>query len=94
MSNSFVGSLVGEVLDEIHHVIELVLLGPDPYYPLCSEIDVAMILPCLMLVILGPGAMVSDPLYPCSISNLASYSHLLRVMIRQPRSDNSRDHSR
>ena len=30
VSNSFVGSLVGEELDEIHHVIELVLLGPDP----------------------------------------------------------------
>ena len=30
VSNYFVGSLVGEELDEIHHVIELVLLGPDP----------------------------------------------------------------
>ena len=30
VSNSFVGSLVGEELDEIHHVIKLVLLGPDP----------------------------------------------------------------
>ena len=30
VSNSFVGSLVGEELDEIHHVIELVLLGLDP----------------------------------------------------------------
>jgi len=30
VSNSFVGSLVGEELDEIHHVIELVLLGIDP----------------------------------------------------------------
>ena len=29
VSNSFVGSLVGEELDEIHHVIELVLLGHD-----------------------------------------------------------------
>ena len=28
--NSLVGLLVGEELDEIHHVIELVLLGPDP----------------------------------------------------------------
>ena len=27
VSNPFVGSLVGEELDEIHHVIELVLLG-------------------------------------------------------------------
>ena len=60
MSNSFVGSLIGEELDENHHVIELVLLGLDPYYPLCSEIDVAMTLPCLMLVTLGPGAMISD----------------------------------
>ena len=30
VSNNFVGLLVGEELDEIHHVIELVLLGPDP----------------------------------------------------------------
>ena len=30
VSNFFVGSLVGEELDEIHHVIELVLLGLDP----------------------------------------------------------------
>ena len=30
VSNSFVGSLVGEELDEIHQVIELVLLGIDP----------------------------------------------------------------
>ena len=50
MSNSFVGSLVDEEFDEIHHVIELVLLGFDPYYPLCSEIDVAMTLLCLKLV--------------------------------------------
>ena len=50
MSNSFVGSLVGEELDEIHHVIELVLLGLDPYYPLCSEIDVVMTLTCLFLI--------------------------------------------
>jgi hypothetical protein len=46
----------------------------------------------------GPGChdfiskpfMVS-PLYPCSRSDLASYSHLLRVMIRKPRSDSIRD---
>ena len=50
MINYFVGSLVGEELCEIHHVIDLVLLGLDPYYPLCSEIDVAMTLLCLMLV--------------------------------------------
>ena len=30
VSNSFLGSLFGEELDEIHHVIELVLLGPQP----------------------------------------------------------------
>ena len=30
VSNSLIGSLVGEELDEIHHVIELVLLGLDP----------------------------------------------------------------
>ena len=48
VSNSSLGSLVGEELDEIHHVIELVLLGLNPYYPLCSEIDVVMTLPCLM----------------------------------------------
>ena len=58
MSNSIVGLLDGDGLDEIHHVIELVLLGLDPYYPLCSEIDVGMSLPCLMLVTLGPGAMI------------------------------------
>ena len=50
MSSSLIGSLVGEVLDEIHHVIELVLLGLDSKYPLCSEIDVAMTFPCLILV--------------------------------------------
>ena len=50
MSNSFVDSLVGEELGEIHHVIELFLLGLDPWYPLCSKIDVAMTLLCLMLV--------------------------------------------
>ena len=54
MNNSIVGLLDGDGLDEIHHVIELVLLGLDPYYPLCAEIDVAMTLPCLMLVTLGP----------------------------------------
>ncbi len=53
MSNSFVGLLDDEGLDGIHHVIELVLLGLDPWYPLCSEIDVAMTLLCLMLVTLG-----------------------------------------
>ena len=60
MSNSFIGSLVGEGLDEIHHVIELVLLGLDPWYPLCSEIDFAMTLPCLMIVTLGPSTMISN----------------------------------
>ena len=50
MSNFFVGLLDGDGLDEIYHVIELVLLGLDSYYPLCSEIDVAMTLLCLMLV--------------------------------------------
>ena len=50
MSNSTVGLLVGEEMDEIDHVIELVLLGLDPYYRLCSEIDVVMTLLCLMLV--------------------------------------------
>ena len=50
MSNPIVGLLDGDGLDEIYHVIELVLLGFDPYYPLCSKIDVAMTLPCLMLV--------------------------------------------
>ena len=30
VSNSFVGSLVDEELDEIHHVIELFFLGLDP----------------------------------------------------------------
>ena len=73
MINSFVGSLVGEELDEIHHVIELVLLGLDPYYPLCSEIDVAMTLPCLMLVTLGPAAMISD-------LNRLCYHHYIHVL--------------
>ena len=73
MSNSFVGSRVGEELDRIHHVIELVLLGLDPYYPLCSEIDVAMTLPCLMLVTLGPGAMISD-------LDRLSYHHYIYVL--------------
>ena len=50
VSNFIVGLLEGDGLDEIYHVIELVLLGFDPYYPLCSEIDVAMTLLCLMLV--------------------------------------------
>ena len=50
MSNSFIGLLDGDGLDEIYHVIELVLLGLDPCYRLCSEIDVAMTLLCLILV--------------------------------------------
>ena len=50
MSNSIVGLLDGDGLDEIYHVIELVLLGFDPQYPLCSENDVVMTLLCLMLV--------------------------------------------
>ena len=53
MSNSIVGLLDGDGLDEIYHVIELVLLGLDPKYPLCYEIDVAITLPCLMLVTLA-----------------------------------------
>ena len=50
MSNSIIGLLDGDGLDEIYHVIKLVLLGFDPQYPLCSEIDVVKTLPCLMLV--------------------------------------------
>ena len=50
VSNSIVGLLDGDGLDEIYHVIKLVLLGFGLYYPLCSEIDVAMTLLCLMLV--------------------------------------------
>ena len=50
MSNSIVGLLDRDGLDEIYHVIELDLLGFDPYYPLCSKIGVAMTLLCLMLV--------------------------------------------
>ena len=73
MSNSFVGSLVGEELGEIHHVIDLVLLGLDPQYPLCSDIDVAMTLPSLMLVTLGPGAMISD-------QNCLCYHHYIYVL--------------
>ena len=73
MSNSFVGSLVGEELDEIHHVVELVLLGSGPYYPLWPKIDVAMTFPCLMLVTLGPGAMISD-------LNRLCYDHYIHVL--------------
>ena len=45
-----VGLLDGDGLDEIYHVIELVLLGFVPWYPLRSKIDVAMTLLCSMLV--------------------------------------------
>ena len=50
MSKSIVGLLDGDGLDEIYHIIELVLLWFDPQYPLCSEIDVAMTSLCLMLL--------------------------------------------
>ena len=50
VSNSIVGLLDGNRLDAIFHVNKLVLLGFHPMYPLCSEIDVAMTLLCLMLV--------------------------------------------
>jgi len=50
VSNPIIGLLDDDGLDEIYHVVELVLLGFDPYYPLCSKIDVAMTFPCLMLV--------------------------------------------
>ena len=100
MSNSILGLLDGDGLDEIY-LIKLVLLGFDPYYPLCSKIDVAMTLLCLMLVTLGPGAMISDlnllcfHEYMCVLDPILQvYSHLLCVMIRQPRSDNNQDHSR
>ena len=49
-SEYFLCRLAGEELDEIYHVIKLVLLGFDPYYSSCSKIDVAMTLLCLMLV--------------------------------------------
>ena len=100
VSNSFIGLLVGEELDEIHHVIEVVLLGPIP------SIHYVLRLMLLWLSMLnachfGTGChdfrsepFMPSPLYSCSRSNLVSYSHLLRVMIRQPWSDNSRDHSR
>ena len=81
MSNSFVGSLAGEELDEIHHVIELVLLGLDPYYPLCSEIDVAMTLPCLLLVTLGPGAMISDLKRLCYHHYIYVLDPILQVIV-------------
>ena len=73
MSNSIVGLLDGDGLDEVYHVIELVWLGLDPYYPLYSEIDVAMTLPCLMLVTLGPGAMISN-------LNRICYHHYIHVL--------------
>ena len=65
--------MVGEELDEIHHVIELVLLGLDPQYPLCFEIDVDMTFPCLMLVTLDPDAMISD-------LNRLFYHHYIYVL--------------
>ena len=65
MSNSIIGLLDGDGLDEIYHVIELVLLGFDPWSPLCSEIDVAMTLLCLMLVTRALSAMISDLNHLC-----------------------------
>ena len=50
MSNLIVGLLDGDGLDEIYHVIELVLMGFYPWYPLCSEIDVATTLLYIILV--------------------------------------------
>ena len=85
MSNSIVGLLDGDGSDEIYHVIELVFLGFDP---LCSKIDVVMTLPCLMLVTLGLGAMISDlnllcfHQYMSVLDPMQVYSHLLCVMIR------------
>ena len=73
MSNSFVGLLDSDGLDEIYHVIKLVLLGLDAQYPLCSEIDVAMTFPCLMLVSLVPGAMILD-------LNRLCYHHYIYVL--------------
>ena len=80
MSNYFVGSLVGEELDEIHHVIDLVLLGLEPQYPLCFKIAVAMTLPCLMLVTLGPGAMISDMNRLCSHHYIYVLDRILQVI--------------
>jgi len=73
LSNSIVGLLDGDGLDEMYHVIELVLLGFDPWYPLCSEIDVAMTFPCLMLETLGAGAMILD-------LNRLCYNHYIHVL--------------
>ena len=100
VSNSIVGLLDGDGLDEMYHVIELVLLEFDPYYPLCSEIDVAMTLLCLMLVTRArvPWFQIWTYYvyeYMCVLDPILQvYSHLLCVIIRQPRSDNNRDTSR
>ena len=48
MSNSIIGLLDGDGLDDIYHVIELVFLGLDPKYPLCFDVDMSLL--CLMLV--------------------------------------------
>ena len=64
MSYPIVGLLDGDRLDEIYHVIELVLLGIDPWYPLCSKIVVAMTLLCLMHVTRCRCTRVGVPYYP------------------------------
>ena len=81
VSNSFIGSLVGEELDEIHHVIKLVLLGPDPKCPLCSKIDVSMTFPCFMLITLGPGAMDSDLNRLCYHNYIHVLDPILQVIV-------------
>ena len=101
VSNSFVGSSVGEGVgwDSSCNRVSFVRawsLISTMFLDLCCY-DFAMLNACHF----GPGCheLRSEPfmnssLYPCFRSDLASYSHLLRVMIRQPRSNNSLDHSR
>ena len=81
MSNSIIGLLDGDGLDEIYHVIELVLLRLDPWYALCCEIDVAMTLPCLLLVTLGPSAMILDPNCLCYHHHIYVLDLILQVIV-------------
>ena len=98
VSNSFVGSLVGEGVrwdsscNRVIFVRAWSLVSIMFWYWCCY--DFAMLNACHF----GPGChdfrsepFMSSPLYPCSRSDLASYRHLLCVTIRQPQSDRNRD---
>ena len=101
VSNSFVGSLVGEGVrwDSSCNLVSFVRawsLVSTLFWDWCWY-DFAMLNACHFRPRchnFKSEPFMLSPLYPCSRSDLASYSHLLHVMIRQPRSDNSGDHSR